>query len=323
MNKLLVICGPTACGKSPISVEVARKLNAEVISADSMQIYKHMDIGTAKIMPDEMKGIAHYLVDEICPDGSYNVAAFKKQTEMLIAQITERGKLPIICGGTGFYINALLYNADFNEGGPDSDPDYRRILTEIARERGPEFLHIMLQEVDSVSASAIHINNTKRIMRALEYYHLYGFPISVHNKNQKAKHNSASYDAKIFVLHGDRQMLYDRINRRVDKMIKNGLINEVEKLLDMGYSADLTSMQGLGYKEIVKYIQGEYSLETAVELVKQGTRRFAKRQLTWFKHQLKDAVWIDIDEFADNRAIALQITTIYTKGGYYDHREVY
>ena len=309
MNKLLVICGPTACGKSPISVEVAQKLEAEIISADSMQIYKYMDIGTAKIMPHEMQGVPHHLVDEIEPDEAYNVAAFKKRAEALITQINKKGKLPIICGGTGFYINALLYNTDFNEGELDGDHAYRSNLNEIVNEKGAEFLHNMLREVDIKSASSIHINNTKRIMRALEYHHLYGRPISEHNENQKAKRNllSTAYDAKIFVLHSDRQMLYDRINRRVDKMIKNGLVDEVKKLLDMGYSADLTSMQGLGYKEIVRYIQGKCSFETAVEMVKQGTRRFAKRQLTWFRHQLKDAVWIDIDEFTDNRAVALQI----------------
>jgi len=293
MHKIVIIAGATATGKSGAAVELAQKFDGEVISADSMQIYKGMDIGTAKITKEEMRGVPHYLVDELWPNEVYNVAIFKERAKGLIEDIAARGKLPIICGGTGFYINALLYDAQF-DGGADPNPDFRHKLEELAREYGHLHLYDMLVKTDPQSALEIDKNNIKRVMRALEYYHITGECISEHNARRRARR--PAYDARIFVLGGARELMYDRINRRVDAMIEEGLVAEVEGLLSKGYGAGLVSMQGLGYKEVAKYLQGEYGLDEAIAAVKQGTRRFAKRQIAWFKHQLKEAEWVYVDE---------------------------
>ncbi|MDR2183269.1 MAG: tRNA (adenosine(37)-N6)-dimethylallyltransferase MiaA, partial [Clostridiales bacterium] len=285
MTKIVVICGPTACGKTPAAIHLARLIGGEIISADSMQIYRQMDIGTAKATPDEMRGVPHHLIDELAPDADYSVAIFKNRAAGLIKDIASRGKMPIICGGTGFYINALLYDTKFDTE-IDSDWDYRQNLEEIAKEKGPHHLHDMLKNVDPQAAKAIDINNVKRVVRALEYFRRHNALISLHNLQQKEKRQRPAYDAQVFVLHGERAAMYDRINRRVDKMAAAGLVEEVAALLSAGYSPDLPSMQGLGYKEIVKYLQSEQPLEMAITAVKRGTRHFAKRQLTWFRNQL-------------------------------------
>ena len=312
MTKIIVICGPTACGKTPTAIALAQHLHGEIISADSMQIYKHMDIGTAKVRPEEMQGIPHHLIDDLEPNEPYSVAIFKNRASELIKDITARGKIPIICGGTGFYINALLFDAAL-DAGIDSDKDYRQQLEGIAKEKGAIFLHDMLKEVDAEAAKSIDINNVKRVIRALEYSRQHNTLISLHNQQQKEKHSRPAYDAGIFVLHGERAAMYDRINRRVDKMVAAGLVEEVAALLAAGHSPALPSMQGLGYKEIIKYLQDECLLEDAITAVKRGTRHFAKRQLTWFRHQLPESHWVDIDEFADNSAIAEEVLRIYSE----------
>ena len=316
MTKIVVICGPTACGKTPAAIHLAQRINGEIISADSMQIYRHMDIGTAKVKRDEMHGVMHHLIDELAPDDDYSVAIFKNKAASLIRDITERGAIPIICGGTGFYINALLYDTEF-KAEIDSDWDYRQNLEVIAKDKGAECLHNMLKEVDPEAAKSIDVNNVKRVVRALEYFRKHNALISLHNRQQKEKHRQPAYDAQVFVLHGERAAMYDRINRRVDRMVEAGLIEEVAALLEAGYSPDLPSMQGLGYKEIVKYLQDEYSFDTAITAVKRGTRHFAKRQLTWFRHQLAGLKvhWVDIDEFGDNAAIAEEIYSIFMSQG--------
>ena len=316
MTKIVVICGPTACGKTPAAVHLAQMVDGEIISADSMQIYRQMNIGTAKVTREEMRGVPHHLIDELAPDEPYSVAIFKNRAAALIEDITARGKMPIICGGTGFYINALLYDTDF-EAEIDSDWDYRKNLETIAKEKGAEFLHNMLKDVDPEAAKSIDIGNVKRVVRALEYFRQHNALISLHNQQQMEKRQRPAYDARVFVLYGERAAMYDRINRRVDKMLATGLVEEVSGLLEAGYAPVLPSMQGLGYKEIVKYLQGEHSLDTAITAVKRGTRHFAKRQLTWFRHQLPglDARWVDIDEFSDNAAIAEEIYKILNDNG--------
>ena len=298
MTKITIICGPTACGKTPAAVQLAKAAGGEVISADSMQIYRGMDIGTAKATPAEMQGVPHHLIDELWPNEAYNVAIFARRAADLIADIAARGKMPIICGGTGFYINALLYGANFDTSG-DSDRDtaLRAHFEGIAASHGAGCLHDLLREVDSASADAIPPNNVKRVVRALEYHKIYGRPISAHNAALRT--SDAAYDAQIFVLHSERAAMYDRINKRVDKMLGMGLVSEVEALLSAGYSPRLTSMQGLGYKEIVKYLQRDCTLDEAVNAIKQGTRRFAKRQVTWFKHQLPCAEWVDVGQITN------------------------
>jgi len=309
--QIIVICGPTACGKTPAAIHLAHHLDGEIISADSMQIYKQMDIGTAKVTNDEMRGVPHHLIDELSPNDEYSVAIFKNRAAKLIEDIIARGKMPIICGGTGFYINALLYDTEF-EVEIDSDREYRQSLEVLAKEKGAEFLHNMLKDVDPAAAKLTDINNVKRVIRALEYFRKHNALISLHNEQQKEKQKQPAYNAQVFVLHGERAAMYDRINRRVDKMVAAGLVEEVAALLEAGYLPNLTSMQGLGYKEIVKYLQGECDLDTALIAVKRGTRHFAKRQLTWFRHQLTglDVHWIDIDELGDNAAIAEEIFKI-------------
>lgn len=289
---LVILTGPTAAGKTQLSLSLAKKIGGEIISADSMQIYKKMDIGTAKIMPGEMQGVRHYLVDALMPDEEFNVVVFQKMAKAAIKDIISRGKIPIVVGGTGFYIQALLYDIDFTEN--DSDMSFRHAMEALAAERGPEVLHERLAQVDPASAEKIHANNVKRVIRALEFYEKTGLKISEHNEEQRQ--NTSPYDFAYFVLTWPRDVLYERINRRVDAMMDQGLLAEVQGLLKEGYAPDLVSMQGLGYKEFVPYFNGEITLEEAVYTLKRDTRHFAKRQLTWFRRE-REVLWIDKSDF--------------------------
>jgi len=290
MQKILIIAGPTAVGKSKMAAAAAKERVGEVISADSMQIYRGMDIGTAKLTCAEMQGVPHHLIDELDPDEPYSAAIFQKMADERIAGIVAQGKLPIICGGTGFYINALLFGADFNAG--DEDTGYRKQLALISAEKGNTIIHDMLKAVDPEAAAAIPCANEKRVIRALEFFKQTGKKISEHNQQMKAR--PPVYDAEIIILNADRGRLYERINERVDEMIKLGLEDEVRNLIAKGYGRDLVSMQGLGYKEMAMHIEGQCSLDDAVNAIKQGSRRFAKRQITWFRHQLPKANWRNI-----------------------------
>lgn len=303
---MIILTGPTAVGKSALSVELAKKINGAVISADSMQVYRHMDIGSAKIMPEEMQGITHYMIDELEPDEEFHVVRFTTMAKEYLKEIYAAGKIPIIAGGTGFYIQALLYDIDFTE--QQCDEAYRRQLEEQAKEHGTGYLHEMLRKVDPASAEAIHANNVKRVIRALEFYHLSGQKISEHNETERQK--QSPYNFAYFVLNDERAKLYERIDKRVDAMIAAGLVNEVQKLKDMGCSREMVSMQGLGYKEILAYLDGEYTLEEAVYIIKRETRHFAKRQLTWFKRE-RDVIWLDKQTFGyDDAAILTDMISI-------------
>ena len=303
---MIILTGPTAVGKSALSVELAKKINGAVISADSMQVYRHMDIGSAKVMPEEMQGITHYMIDELEPDEEFHVVRFTTMAKEYLKEIYAAGKIPIIAGGTGFYIQALLYDIDFTE--QQCDEAYRRQLEEQAKEHGAGYLHEMLRKVDPASAEAIHANNVKRVIRALEFYHLSGQKISEHNETERQK--QSPYNFAYFVLNDERAKLYERIDKRVDAMIEAGLVNEVQKLKDMGCSREMVSMQGLGYKEVLAYLDGEYTLEEAVYIIKRETRHFAKRQLTWFKRE-RDVIWLDKQTFGyDDVAILTDMISI-------------
>ena len=308
MNELVVLTGPTAVGKTKLSIELAKRINGEIISADSIQVYKGMDIGSAKISGQEMQGIPHYLINVLDPAEEFNVHVFKTMAQQAVSEIYNKGKIPMIVGGTGFYIQALLYDIDFDR--TDDNHIYRKELEEIARNKGNEYLHNMLKEIDPVSADAIHCNNVKRMIRALEYYHDTGKSISSHNIEQRNK--KSPYNFAYFVLNDKRKLLYDRINQRVDDMLENGLIKEVETLLDNGCNKNMVSMQGIGYKEIIDYIENNISLEDAAELIKKNTRHFAKRQLTWFRRE-KDVTMIDIDKYQYNQEKILEEMLINLK----------
>lgn len=289
---LIVLTGPTAVGKTALSIGLAKAIGGEIISADSMQVYKHMDIGSAKIMPDEMKGVPHYLVDVLEPSEEFHIARFQEMAKAAMDEIYSRGHIPILVGGTGFYIQSITRDIDFTEN--DGDMTYRHELEEYAKIHGGEELHKRLQQIDPKAADEIHANNVKRVIRALEYFHQTGQPISQHNEEQKQK--ETPYDLRYFVLNDIRSRLYERIEKRIDLMLEQGLVDEVKRLKDMGYTRDMVSMQGLGYKEILAYLDGEYTLEEAVYILKRDTRHFAKRQLTWFKRE-QDVIWINKDEF--------------------------
>lgn len=289
----VVLTGPTAVGKTALSIHLAKTINGAIISADSMQVYKHMDIGSAKIMPQEMEGIKHYLVDEFEPDEEFHVARFVERAKECLDEIYNEGKIPIIVGGTGFYIQALLYDVNFSE--QNANTKYRIELEQLAKEKGAEYLHNMLKAVDEPSAEAIHANNIKRVIRALEFYHLTGTKISEHNEIEKQK--NSPYNFAYFVLTDNRKHLYERIEKRVDIMMNQGLVEEVQKLKDMGYHREMVSMQGLGYKEILDYLDGKTTLEEAVSIIKKETRHFAKRQLTWFRRE-RDVIWFDKEKYA-------------------------
>ncbi len=295
-NKLVIIAGPTGVGKSKIAISLAKKISGEIISADSMQIYKHMNIGTAKIMPHEQQGITHYMIDCLEPSISFNVVLFKEKAKEAIETIYSHGNIPIVVGGTGFYIQALLYNIDFTKNDPDSA--IRDTLENIAKEKGAFYLHNLLIDKDPAAAEKIHPNNIKRVIRALEFYEQTGMKISAHNELEQEK--ESAYDAHFFVITDDRKKLYQQIDSRVDKMIEKGLVNEVKGLIKMGCKKEWVSMQGIGYKEIISYVFGEHSLDQAIQLIKQESRHYAKRQLTWFRRE-KEIILINKSEYDDNK----------------------
>lgn len=298
---LIILTGPTAVGKTKASIGLAKALNGEIISADSMQVYKYMDIGSAKIRPEEMQGVKHYLVDELEPDEEFHVVRFQQMAKQAMEEIYAKGKVPIVVGGTGFYIQALLYDIDFTES--NEDTAYREELEQLAKEKGAEYVHDMLREVDSASADTIHANNIKRVIRALEFYKQTGEKISEHNEKERAK--ESPYDFCYFVLNDERERLYQRIDLRIDQMLEEGLVEEVTALKEKGYTRDMVSMQGLGYKEILDYLNGECTLEEAIYILKRDTRHFAKRQLTWFRRE-RDVIWVNKNEFAHDEEKILQ-----------------
>lgn len=292
---LIILTGPTAVGKTALSIELAKDLNAEIISADSMQIYKYMDIGSAKVTKDEMDGIVHHMIDEVTPDYNFSVSEFQKRSKEYIRQTSDIGKNILVTGGTGLYLNSLIYNMDFAKS--NSNSKLREELEKELEEKGIDHMHEKLKSLDSGAANRIHKNNTKRVIRALE--------VCLDGKKMQDFSNDLRYNEDylpiIIVLNRDREILYNRINERVDIMMESGLVNEVKNLLNMGYTKDLISMQGIGYKEIVKYIEGEYTLQEAIEIIKRDSRRYAKRQITWFK-RYKDSKWFDLGEY-DNQEI--------------------
>lgn len=290
---LIVLTGPTAVGKTSLSISLAKAVNGEIISADSMQVYKKMDIGSAKIRSEEMQGIPHYLVDVLEPEEEFHIVKFQQMAKKAMEDIYSRGKIPILVGGTGFYIQAVTKDIDFTEA--QQENDYRKELEALAEEKGGEHLHEMLRKVDPVSADAIHAHNVKRVIRALEFYHQNGSPISAHNEEQK-QHESP-YNLAYFVLNMPRELLYERIDLRVDQMMKEGLLEEVSRLKEEGCHRGMVSMQGLGYKEILAYLDEEYPLEEAVRVLKRDTRHFAKRQLTWFRRE-QELTWVNKDQFS-------------------------
>ena len=311
MKPLVILAGPTAVGKTELSIRLAKRINGAIISADSMQVYKYMDIGSAKIMPDEMEGVKHYLIDELDPSDEFNIVRFQQMAKDALKEIYANGQIPIVAGGTGFYIQALLYDIDFTH--QDSDEAFRKEMADYAAEYGTEALHEKLKEIDPVSYKTIHANNTKRVIRALEYYRMTGQPISAHNEQEHQK--VSPYNFAYFVLTDDRKHLYDRIDYRVDLMMKKGLVDEVKNLYDMGYHKDMVSMQGLGYKELLSYLDGECSLEEAVYIIKRETRHFAKRQLTWFRRE-RDVIWLDkaAYQYNDQRILTDMCRMLQEKG---------
>lgn len=298
---LVILTGPTAVGKTALSIALAKRLNGEIISADSMQVYRHMDIGSAKIQKDEMQGVPHHLIDIVEPWEDFNVVAFQAACKEAIADILSRGKMPILVGGTGFYIQAVLRDIDFTENGEDDS--YRKALEEKAINEGAEVLHQMLFEVDKKAAEAIPVGNVKRVIRALEFYHFTGQKISEHNEREKERENA--YNACYFVLNDDRRNIYERIEKRVDIMLEQGLVEEVKRLKEMGCKRGQTGMQGIGYKEILDYLDGECTLEDAINLIKRDTRHFAKRQLTWFRREA-DVIWVNRQEFGGDEEAMLE-----------------
>ena len=298
---MIILTGPTAVGKTDLSIQLAKAMNGEIISADSMQVYRHMDIGSAKVTPEEMDGVPHHLIDVLEPEEEFNVVVFQKLAKEALTGIYERGHIPIIVGGTGFYIQALLYDIDFTEN--DGDTAIRRELEKLAQTQGAGCLHQMLQEIDPESAAAIHQNNVKRVIRAIEFYRQTGKKISLHNEQEREK--QSPYQFLYYVLDTDRKTLYERIDRRVDRMMEHGLVDEVKHLADMGCTRDMVSMQGLGYKEILDYLSGEIPLEESVYILKRDTRHFAKRQITWFKRE-RDVRWLELEQFQNDRKKVLE-----------------
>lgn len=308
---LIVLAGPTASGKTGLSVKLAEQIKGSIISADSMQVYRHMDIGSAKIRPEEMKGIPHYLIDELMPEEEFNIVLFQKLAKKYLAEIYANERIPILTGGTGFYIQSVLYNIDFSK--ENASDNIRLELEAFADANGAAALHEKLAHIDPVSAEAIHPNNKKRVIRALEFYQQNGYPISKHNETERQK--DSPYQSALFVLTDDRKLLYEQIDRRVDLMMKNGLLEEVLALKEMGCHRGMISMQGLGYKELLAHLEGEISLEEAVYRIKRDTRHFAKRQLTWFKRE-KDVIWLDkgLFDHDDSRILQHMIFALKERG---------
>jgi tRNA dimethylallyltransferase len=300
-KSLVILTGPTAVGKTKASIGLAKAIGGEIISADSMQIYKHMDIGSAKIRPEEMRGVPHYLIDELEPEEEFNVVRFQNMAKQAMEQIYQNGHIPILVGGTGFYIQAVLYDIDFTQD--DGDDSYRKELEQTAKEKGSGYLYEMLQKEDPLSAEQIHEHNVKRVIRALEYHRQTGKRISEHNQEQRQK--ESPYRFAYFVLNDDRRRLYERIDRRVEQMMEDGLEEEVRRLKSRGCTRNMVSMQGLGYKEMLDYLDGNCTREEAVERIQRETRHFAKRQITWFKRE-RDVVWIDKQQYAYDEEQILQ-----------------
>lgn len=297
-QKLLVLGGPTAVGKTELSIKLAKELNGEIISADSMQIYKQMDIGSAKVTKEEMEGVKHHLIDVIEPDVPFSVADFKEYGEVAIKNILSQNKFPIIAGGTGLYINSLTCNMTFTEA--EKDEEYRMYLEELALEKGNNYIHEMLKEIDPISYKEIHANNRKRVIRALEVYKLTGKPFSSFNVGEDFY--KSDYDVYYYVLTMNREKLYERINKRVDIMIEKGLLEECIKLRKAGYTSNMQSIQGIGYKEIFYYLENKISFEDAIDMIKQGSRNYAKRQLTWFRRD-KRCIFLDKDIMSDDEIL--------------------
>lgn len=295
---LFILAGPTAVGKTDISIKLAEKLNGEIISADSMQIYKHMDIGSAKITEEEKHGIKHYMIDFVDPLDEFSVAEFKEKSKNTIESIASKGKLPMIVGGTGFYIDSLIFNYDF--ANTYKDEEYREYLKNLADKKGKEYVHELLKDIDEESYKRLYPNDLKRVIRALEVFKLTNKTISEFNEEQDKF--DIPYNVYYFVLNMDRSKLYERINKRVDIMIERGLVEEVKMLRSMGCTADMQSMKGIGYKEILYYLDRKMTLEDAIELIKKGSRNYAKRQLTWFRKD-KRVIWIDKDQYENDSEI--------------------
>jgi len=315
-NNLIVLTGPTSVGKTELSIKLAKAVNGEIISADSMQVYRRMNIGSAKIKPEEMEGVPHHLIDIMEPTEAFDIVTFKKLAEEKIQEIYSRGKVPIIVGGTGFYIQSVLYDIDFDGDIVPKDPDedfggnksYREYLENLLATEGEAYLYDMLKACDEKSLEKIHMHNHKRVIRALDFFHETGTPISEHNEKERQK--ESPYNFIYFVLNCPRSVLYERINSRVDIMISEGLLDEVASLLKEGCKREMVSMQGLGYKEIIDYYQGVLTLEEAIDKIKQQTRRFAKRQLTWFRRE-KEVIFVNKEEFDyDNEMILAHMLEI-------------
>jgi tRNA dimethylallyltransferase len=291
-KKLIIVAGPTASGKTAVSIALAKKINGEIISADSMQVYKYMDIGSAKVTQEQMKGVAHHLVDLLEPDEDFSVHRFQTMAKEAMTEIYSKNAVPIIAGGTGFYIQSVVYDIDFSS--TDEEKQVRQKVMDYSSLHGEEALFQWLKEIDPESCETIHPNNIKRVQRALEYYLLTGEKMSVHNAREKSK--TSPYELTFVVLTMEREVLYERINRRVDQMIEEGLLDEVKALMQKGYTKEMTSMQGLGYKEVFDYLNGECSLDEAIYKIKRDTRHFAKRQLTWFRRE-NNVHWIHVDQY--------------------------
>lgn len=308
---LIVLTGPTAVGKTKLSIALAKAVNGEIISADSMQVYRYMDVGSAKITPDEMDGVPHHLVDVLDPTEDFNIVLFQQLAKKSMEEIYSKGRIPILVGGTGFYIQAITRDIDFTQS--EQDDSYRKELEALAAEKGSSFLHDMLASVDPKSAEDIHDNNVKRVIRALEFYKQNGTRISEHNEEQKE--HVSPYNLAYFVLNAPRPLLYERIDARVDEMLKNGLVEEVKNLQRMGCHREMVSMQGLGYKEILSWLGGEYPYEEAIRILKRDTRHFAKRQLTWFRRE-GEVTWVDKDKFDynDSRVLDYMLSVCREKG---------
>ena len=304
---LVVLTGPTAVGKTALSIAFAKAINGEIISADSMQVYREMDIGSAKIKKEEMDGVPHHLLDILEPDEPFNVMIFQKLAKEVIEGIYDRGNIPILTGGTGFYIQSVLYDIAFAE---ETDNSVRIKLEQEAKEKGAAYLHEKLAMVDPVTAENIHANNIKRVIRALEFYELNGYPLSLHNETERRK--SSPYLFRYYVLNEPREILYERIEKRVDQMLRDGLVMEVEALKEKGCTRDMVSMQGLGYKEILDYLAGVCTLEEAIDTIKKETRHFAKRQLTWFRRE-KEVTWVEKDRFKNAQELLTFLIADYEK----------
>ena len=332
IRKLVVLTGPTAVGKTRLSILLAKRIGGEIISADSMQVYRKMDIGSAKIRPEEMDGIMHHLIDVLDPSEPFDVVRFQSLAKKAVGKITSRGHIPILVGGTGFYIQSVVYDIDLTQN--DGDDSYRRMLqsdedcealhemlrrmdpemaAEVSPKDRPAVLHALLRKVDPDAAARIHPNNTRRTIRALEFHHQTGDRISEHNVRERAK--ESPYRHCYFVLTQDRAAVYARIDSRVDRMLEDGLEDEVRQLKAMGLTPDMTSMKGLGYAEMLRYLDGEISYEETVRLIKRNTRHFAKRQLTWFRRE-RDVIRIDRDDYGcdDERILEAMLRELSRKG---------